>query len=474
MTATAKKPKHIVLPYRTPMTHPASDTASSSAIRHRDVFAIAVPMTLAYLSTPLLGVVDTVVIGRLGDASLIGGIALGGVIFDFVFTVFNFLRTGTTGFTAQAYGANDKSEINATFARAMVLAVGFGLTVLCLYPLLLQFGLFAMGGSDQVQEATRRYFEIRVFSAPLLLVNYVILGWFIGLGRAKTALLLQLILNGVNILLSIWFVYGLQWSVEGVAFATVLSECIACVFGLFLVLRTAPKRDWPTLSVVFDKVRFTKMLGVNRDIMIRSFCLIFAYAFFTNRSAAQGDIILAANVILEKLLMIGAHFLDGLATAAEQLAGKAMGERNRKHLIRSHRLTLLWSFIMAAAVSGVYLICGPLLLDFMTTTPEIREIGRQYLWWAAMTPVFGFLAFQMDGVFIGTTWTSDMRNMMLLSVILYVALYLAVEPVLHNHGLWLALSVLLGARGIALLVIFEQRTKTIFQPESTAENAATG
>ncbi|NVK34070.1 MAG: MATE family efflux transporter [Rhodobacteraceae bacterium] len=444
------------------MTHSAIDFQKSQPISHRDVFAIAIPMTLAYLSTPLLGVVDTVVIGRLGDASLIGGIALGGVIFDIIFTIFNFLRTGTTGLTAQALGANNKTEINATFLRALALGVGFGLLVLCLYPFLLRFGLIAMGGSDNVQSATSRYFEIRVFSAPLLLVNYVILGWFIGLGRAKTALLLQLILNGLNIILSVWFVYGLEWSVEGVAFATVLSECVACVFGIFLVLRIAPKKEWPDLKTIFDRERFSRMLGVNRDIMIRSFCLIFAYAFFANRSAAQGDVILAANVILEKLLMIGAHFLDGLATAAEQLAGKAMGERSKRHLLRSHKLTFLWSFIMASIVSGIYLTVGPMLLDFMTTTPEIRDVGRSYILWAALSPLFGFLAFQMDGVFIGTTWTRDMRNMMLLSVLVYVGLYFAIEPILGNHGLWLALMVLLGARGLALLFLFKHRVHTLF------------
>lgn len=432
-------------------------------VTHRSVLAIAVPMTLAFLSTPLLGVVDTAVIGRLGDAALVGGIAIGGVIFDLVFTTFNFLRSGTTGLTAQAYGADDQVEIKATFLRALVIAAVAGLAVILLQMPFLEIGLTFMGGSADVQSATRRYFEIRVYSAPFLLANYAILGWFLGLSRAGTGLFLQLFLNGLNIALSIWFVMGLGWSIEGVAAATVLSEAAACLAGLLLVLRTARGSVWPATSVIFDRRLILRMMAINRDIMIRSFSLLFAFAFFTARSADQGDVLLAANAILEKFFLVGGYFLDGLATAVEQLAGRAIGARYRPAFDRAVKLTTLWGFALALGLALVYFVAGPLLVDLMTVSPGVRELGRVYLPWAALTPLFGVLAFQMDGVFIGATWSRDMRNMMLLSLAVYIAAYYTLFPLMGNHGLWLSLEIFLGARGISLAAMCRHRANETFQ-----------
>lgn len=442
----------------------ASDTTASKgfAVTHRGVLAIAIPMTLAYLSTPLLGVVDTAVIGRLGDAALVGGIAIGGVIFDLVFTTFNFLRSGTTGLTAQAYGANDEIEIKATFVRAMIIAIVAGLAVILLQAPFLALGLKFLGGSADVQEATSRYFAIRIYSAPFLLANYAILGWFLGLGRATTGLLLQLFLNGLNIGLSILFVMGWGWSIEGVALATVLSEIAATIFGLGVVLFSVRGTPWPKLQVVADKRLLLRMMAVNRDIMIRSFSLLFAFAFFTARSADQGDVMLATNAILEKFFIVGGYFLDGLATAAEQLAGRAIGARHRPAFERTLRLTALWSFALAGLLAGFYFIAGPFLFDLMTISPQVREMGRIYLPWAALTPLFGVLAFQMDGVFIGATWSRDMRNMMLLSLAAFIASYYALFPLLGNHGLWLSLEIFLGLRGISLAMICRRRVNETF------------
>ncbi|MBD1547075.1 MATE family efflux transporter [Roseibium aggregatum] len=448
------------------MTTQSSDIRPEKAfdVTHRSVLAIAVPMTLAFLSTPLLGVVDTAVIGRLGDAALVGGIAIGGVIFDLVFTTFNFLRSGTTGLTAQAYGADDQSEIKATFLRALFIAAVAGLAVILLQVPFLEIGLTFMGGSADVQSATRRYFEIRVYSAPFLLANYAILGWFLGLSRAGTGLFLQLFLNGLNIALSIWFVMGLGWSIEGVAAATVLSEAAACLAGLLLILRAARGSVWPMWSVVFDRRLLLRMMAINRDIMIRSFSLLFAFAFFTARSADQGDVLLAANAILEKFFLVGGYFLDGLATAVEQLAGRAVGARYRPAFDRAVKLTTLWGFALALCLALVYFATGPLLVDLMTVSPGVRELGRVYLPWAALTPLFGVLAFQMDGVFIGATWSRDMRNMMLLSLAIYIAAYYTLFPLMGNHGLWLSLEIFLGARGISLAAMCRHRANQTFQP----------
>lgn len=439
------------------------DPAPSIRVTHRSVLAIAVPMTLGYLSTPILGVVDMAVIGQLGDAALLGGIALGGIIFDLVFTTFNFLRSGTTGLTAQALGARDIQEIRATLLRALVLSVLGGSLVLMLQVPLLKAGLWFLGGSEDVQSATARYFDVRILSAPFLLANYAILGWFIGLGRAGTGLALQLFLNGLNIGLSLWFVIGLQWSVEGVALATVLSEIAACALGLALIFSATRAGPWPPAWIVFDKRLLLRMLVLNRDIMIRSFALLYAYAFFMARSADQGDLVLAANAILEKFILVSGYFLDGLATAAEQLTGRAVGARQRRAFNQTVKLTFIWSVGMAGVLTLVFAVFGPAMIDVMTTEPDVRAIANTFVIWAALAPLVGVLAFQMDGIYIGATWSSTMRNMMLLSLGVYIAAYQLLFPVLGNHGLWLAMSIFLGFRGVTLLAACPRLAARTFQ-----------
>src|SRR5690606_9352835 len=260
-------------------------TVRPFTVDNRTVLAIAVPMTLAYLSTPILGLVDTGVIGQLGDAALIGGIAVGSILFDVVFSAFSFLRLGTTGLTAQASGADDVLEERAVLFRAVLLAVGLGLVVVILRKPLLDLGLAVMGGSPGAQAAARTYFEVRAPSAPFSLLNYAVLGWFIGRGRAGTGLLLQTVLNGLNITLSLLFVLSFGWGVAGVAAATVVAEVGAALFGCTLAALAMRGTALPTRRQVFDPAAFRRMVALNRDIMIRSLTLLFAFAYFTSRSA---------------------------------------------------------------------------------------------------------------------------------------------------------------------------------------------
>lgn len=431
-------------------------------VTNRTVLAIAIPMTFAYLSTPILGLVDTGVIGQLGDAALIGGIALGGILFDLVFTTFNFLRSGTTGLTAQALGAEHRLEERAVFFRAALLAIVIGVVVVLARAPLLDAGLMFMGGSAEVQAATRDYFLIRALATPFSLLNYAVLGWFVGRGRAGIGLLLQIFLNGLNIVLSILFVLHLGWGIEGVAGATVIAEFTTALVGLGLVTHAMRGAPLPSLAQIVDKAAFRRMIAINRDIMIRSFTLLFAFAFFTARSAAQGDVTLAANAILEKFFLIGGYFLDGFATAAEQLAGKAIGARYRPAFDRAVRLTLIWGFVLAGLAALVLWSAGNAIVAVMTTAEAVRAAADTYLVWAALTPLFGVLAFQMDGVFIGATWSRDMRNMMLLSLATYLAAYTVLFPQFGNHGLWMALEVFLGVRGISLGIMCRRRAARTF------------
>lgn len=439
----------------------AATTVRPFEVTHRGVLAIALPMTLAYLSTPILGAVNTAVIGRLGDAALLGGLAIGAIIFDVVFTTFNFLRSGTTGFTAQAYGARDGTELQAVFWRALILALAAGLIVVALHDLILAGAFAFMGGSEAVRGATATYYEIRVLATPSALANYVILGWLIGRGRALLGLVVQSVLNGINIILSIILVTGLGYGVAGVAWAAFAAETATAAIGLMLVLNMMDASR-PDRAQVFDLKAFRRMLSVNGDIMIRSFALLFAFAFFTSRSAAEGDVVLAANQVLITFFFVGSFFLDGLATAAEQFAGRAIGARYRPAFERSLTLTVAWGYVVAVLLSAVLWFGGTAIIAAMTTNESVRATALAYLPYAALTPVVGTLAFQMDGVFIGATWSRDMRNMMLLSVGVFLAAWWTLAPVLGIDGLWIALLVFLGVRGLALLLICLRRIAPAF------------
>jgi MATE family multidrug resistance protein len=289
---------------------------------------------------------------------------------------------------------------------------------------------------------------VRIWASPFVLANYALLGWLVGLGRSLTVLAVQTLLALLNILLSLWFVLGLRLGVAGVAGASVLAELVVMLIQAPLVLKLLAPGPRPPRTEILSRRGFARLLSLNRDIMIRSFSLLFAFAFFTRQSAQFGAVTLAANAILMQFFIVGGYFLDGFATAAEQLAGRAVGARFRPAFERVVRLTSLWGVGTAFLLSLCFFLLGPSFIDLMTTAEDVRAVARIFLVWAALTPIAGVIAFQMDGVFIGATWSRDMRNMMLLSVVIYIAAWSALTPLLGNHGLWIALLVFLSARSL--------------------------
>ena len=442
-----------------------ADTSSDTqgfAVTHRSVFAIAVPMTLAYISTPLVGLADTWTIGQLGDAALIGAIAVGGIIFSVLFATMNFLRSGTTGLVAQAFGAGREREEVAILFRALLLAILIGVVAIMLQTPVLQASLWFIGGTERVQDAVLAYFSVRILAAPLTLANYAILGYFLGRGEAMTGLALQTVLNLTNIALNIWFVLVLDWGVAGVAFASVLGELAAAIVGAAIIgwrLRKAPR---PSLAEVLNRAELIRMMAVNRDIMIRSFALLFALATFTRLSAQQGETVLAANAILEKYFLLAGYFLDGMATAAEQLAGRAVGARRRKPFARTVRLAGFWSAILALTATLFFFAAGSPIINAMTPAEDVREVAHAFLIFAALTPLVGAGAFLMDGVYIGATWTRDMRTMMLASLALFLVAAYTLTPAFGNTGLWISFLVFLGLRGISLGLMLPHRMRETF------------
>jgi MATE family, multidrug efflux pump len=423
-------------------------------LTHRAILSIAVPIMISNVSTPLLGVVDTAVMGRLPDPAYIGAVALGALVFNFVFWAFGFLRMGTTGLTAQALGAADALEIRASLGRAVLIAVAVGAALTALQWPIRELAFALLDGSPRVESLARDYYDIRIWAAPATLINYALLGWFIGLSRARMALGLQLVLNITNMLLDVLFVLGLDMGVKGVALGTVLAEIVAAGVGLCIAARYLR-----SLGGRWDLARLTaagrmgRTLAVNRDIMIRSLALIVAFAWFMAQGARQGDGILAANAVLMQFIGIAAFFLDGLAFAAEALVGKAVGAIDRATLTMAARMTTWWAAGVALAMSLAYALLGPTAIDLLTVDATVRVLARTYLPWAALAPLISVWAFQLDGIFIGATRTAEMRNAMLASLAIFLAAWWTLKP-FGNHGLWASLCVHYAARAGTLLYYF--------------------
>lgn len=417
---------------------------------HRDILHIAVPIMLSNVSTPLIGVVDTAVVGRIPDPAYIGAVAIGSLIFTFVFWAFGFLRMGTTGMTAQALGAADADEVVAGLGRALLIALIVGLLLIALQWPIQAIAFHLLDASARVEWLARSYFDIRIWAAPAALANYALLGWFVGLGRTRTGLVLQLILNLTNMALDALFVLGLGWDVRGVALGTLCAEWIAAGAGLAIALRHARESGGrASLARILAAARIRRTVAVNGDIMIRSLALIFVFVWFMAQGATQGEVVLAANAVLMQFISVSAFFLDGLAFATEALAGRALGAAHRAAFRAAAAMTTWWAAGIALLASALLLVVGPRLIDLLTVDEATRAAARLYLPWAAVGPLAGVWAFQLDGIFIGATRTVDMRNAMLASLVIFLAAWWLLRP-LGNHGLWAALIVHYGARAATL------------------------
>lgn len=401
---------------------------------------------LANVTTPLLGVVATAAIGRLGDSAVLGGVAMAALVFDCMFWLFGFLRMGTVALTAQAFGAGDAGERSAVLARALMTSAAIGLALVALQVPMAALIFGGMGGSDTVRAAAEHYFFIRLWSAPFALGNYVMLGWLVGLARPMLALSIQIVVNVTSMAFTLMLVLVLDWGVSGAAWAAVIAETIGLAMGLAIAWRVLGGRFDLGQANLFDRGRLIRMLAINRDIMIRTAALIAAYLFFTAQGARAGDVALAANAVLHNFTLVGAFFLDGLANAAEQLCGRAYGARDRTAFGRAVKLIVIWGFVFGASASGLFFLFGSPFIELMTANADVQRVAHQYMWLAALTPVCGVMAFCFDGVYIGATWARDMRNLMVASFVIYLAVWGATLP-LGNAGLWIAILSFFIARG---------------------------
>ena len=416
------------------------------------MLTLALPVIISNSTVPLVGIVDTAVMGRMGSPEWVAATAVGAVIFSSIYWIFGFLRMATGGLVAQATGADNHSEVGQTTIRALLMAVVFGGLLFLLQIPLLKLGLAAMENKSQWQELTRAYFIIRICSAPATLSMYAIFGTFIGLQRMRAVLGLQLLLNILNIVLNVTFFKFTDWDIRGVALATVISEYLCAIVGIWLLRHTliAAISDSPAVEWLLNRQDLLRYFVISGDLFIRTLCLTFAFYWMTVLSSKQGIVILAANTVLLHMLQFASHCMDGFSDAAESLTGYAVGSQSTEFLQHSVRAACELGAIAATTFAVIFYLSGEAIIGFMVTDANSVAAAIHWLPWVIIAPLFGIWSFLLDGVFIGATQTASMRNSMLISLALFLATAAIAVPLLANTGIWIAYYVLLIARTTTL------------------------
>lgn len=434
-------------------------------VTHARVLKIAIPIVISNATIPILGIVDTGVVGQMGEAAPIGAVGIGAIILTAIYWFFGFLRMGTTGLAAQARGQGDRGEVAAILTRVLMIGLGAGVILIAAQSLLFWGAFKVSPASPEVEELASGYLGIRIWSAPAAIAIYGLLGWLIAAERTGAVLALQVWMNGVNIVLDLWFVLGLGWGVNGVAFATFLAEWSALGLGLWLCRSAFNVPDWRDWGRVFDKVRLIRFAQVNGDILIRTAALQSIFLSFMMFAARFGDVTLAANQILLQFLYVTGYALDGFAFAAEAMVGAAMGATDRRTLRRASILSSFWGLICNIGLAAAFFVFGPMMIEIMSEAKEVNATAMNYLPWMVAAPLVGLASWMLDGIFIGATRTTDMRNMMLLSAIAYFATAFALMPLFGNHGLWAALILSFVYRGVLLGLRYPALENAVVAPQ---------
>ena len=418
------------------------------------IWAIAWPIILSNITVPLLGLVDTAVVGHLPDSRYLAAVTLGATLFSFLYWGFGFLRMGTTGLVAQAMGRESDSDVQNLLGQSLIIAAMIGVLLITFSTPLINLGLWLLDGSDAATPLAREYAEIRLWSAPAVLANYAILGWFLGQQNSRVTLMILVLTNAINIVLDLWFVVGLGMTSNGVAWASVIADYSALGFGAYLVLRQLKR-----LSGHFSRARllalsaYAALFNINANLFVRTLGLLFVMAFFTAQGARQGDTVLAANAVLLQFIMLTSYALDGFAHAAEALVGRAYGRRDWQELAAIVRRTALFSFWTAGSASLLFALGGNQLVALLTGLEEVRATAALYLPWMVAMPLIAVWSYLFDGVFIGTTAVREMRNSIFIAMAIYLPAWWLTQG-LGNHGLWLAFTLFITMRSGVLVYYY--------------------
>jgi multidrug resistance protein, MATE family len=436
---------------------------------NKKILHLAIPNIISNITVPLLGMVDIALLGHLGSEAYIGAIAVGTVIFNFLYWGFGFLRLGTSGFTAQNYGERNFEGIANILGRAAFTALMAAFLILILKKPIADFSFWMMKPGPEVEEFARTYFMIRVLAAPANLVMYAFKGWFIGMQNTRFVMIVTIAINLLNIVFSFIFIYVLNMNVAGAAWGTVLAQYVGLGLSLFFFLRYYRRFiSYLDLRKIIDPVALKLFFHVNKDIFIRTICLIFAFSFFTTKSAQMNDTILAMNTILLQFLMLFSYAVDGFAYAAEALSGRYYGSRNLSLLKTSIRYLFRWGLVLAILFFLAYFLAGNLILRLFTSSENILQRSEDFFFWVLLIPVLTFPAFLWDGVYIGVTASKALRNAMLISTFLiFLPTYHFLEPVIGNHAIWLAMMLFMVSRGLMLTAL---ANRSIYEPLQARQN----
>ncbi len=423
---------------------------------NKQILKLAIPNIISNLTVPLLGIVDLAILGHLESEVYIGAIALGGLIFNFVYWGFNFLRMGTTGMTAQAFGKNNNQEISHLFFRSIIIALAVGLALILLQSPIEWFSFVIMDGSKEVEKLASGYFFIRIYAAPATIGLFALIGWFLGMQNARYPLIIALVINILNIVLNYIFVFVFNMKSDGVALGTVIAQYSGFILGLILFLKKYKNflNYGKSLKTIFNVKDMKKFFDINKNIIIRTVLLIFAFSFFTNQSAKISDTMLAVNTILFQFFLVFSYFIDGFAFAAESLVGKYYGAKDKIKLKEIISKLFIWGLFISLPFTVLYLILGGNFLYILTNNKDVITMTSPYLFWIALIPLLSFSAFLWDGIYTGVTATKAMRNSMIIAVLLIYlpATYLFMH-LFGNHGMWLALMLFMVSRGLLLTIL---------------------
>ena len=429
------------------------------------IWTLAWPIILSNITVPLLGLVDTAVVGHLPDSRYLAAVTLGATLFSFLYWGFGFLRMGTTGLVAQAIGREAHSDVRNLLGQSLIMAAVIGALLIIFGSPLISLGLWLLDGSEAATPLAREYAEIRLWSAPAVLANYAILGWFLGQQNARVTLMILMLTNSVNIVLDLWFVVGLGMTSGGVALASVIADYSALTFGGYLVLRQLGH-----LEGCFQRQRllvvsaYSALFNVNANLFVRTLGLLFAMAFFTAQGARQGDTVLAANAVLLQFIMLTSYALDGFAHAAESLVGRAFGRRDWQEFAATVRATAQFSFWTAAVATFAFALGGNYLVAMLTGLTEVRATAASYLPWMIVMPLIAVWSYLLDGVFIGTTAVREMRNSIFIGLAVYLPTWWLSQG-LGNHGLWLAFTLFMFTRSAVLIAYYYRYRQRHWRPQ---------
>lgn len=432
------------------MKAPHAPTAPPQPLTNRRVLKIALPIVLSNATVPIMGAVDVGVVGQIGEAAPIGAVGMGAIILTTVYWIFGFLRMGTVGLVGQAAGAGDDDEVSAWLTRALLVAGTAGLGLIALQIPIFWAAFQLSPASAEVETLTRDYLSIRIWTAPAAISVYAVTGWLVAMERTGGVFWVQLVMNSLNIALSILFVLGFDWGVPGVAFATVIAEVTGAGLGLWFCRDAFDRPAWRAWENIFERTKLVRMAVLNTDILQRSAMLMIIFSSFVFIGAGFGDETLAANEVLIQFVYITSHAMDGFTFAAETLIARAYGRGDPARLRTSALMTGTWGLATCVVMALGFALAGPWLIDLMAKDVEVQAIARQYLPWMVAGPLIGCAAWMLDGIFIGAARGRDMRNMMAISFVCYWIAILILLPLMGNHGLWAALLISFAVRALTL------------------------